>query len=129
MTPTLRRTRTIMRQKTERTTVRKPRTTRKVCRKEAIPRFECDCGHCKLNWNCGELCACFKWKGATPTPRDRARQVSRFQSYWRMLTQIEDIQKRDKRISALKARIRQHRKEWYAANPQFPIPPITDENS
>ena len=108
---------------------RKPKAVKEVYPKEITPRFEYDCGHCKLNWNCGDLCACFKWQGAIPTPKDRAYRVARFQRYWRKLTQIEDIKKRDERIDALKARIRQHRKDWYAANPQFPIPPITDENS
>lgn len=26
---------------------------------EKIPRWQYDCGHCKMRWNCGPRCACF----------------------------------------------------------------------
>lgn len=32
-------------------------------------RWEYDCGHCQLNWNCGPICACFS--GYKPNPKRR----------------------------------------------------------
>ena len=47
-----------------------------------IPRYEYDCGHCKLAWCCGVLCACFPAKQLPVRPA-RRRLVRKLQAMWR----------------------------------------------
>lgn len=85
--------------------------------KERTPRFEYDCGHCKLNWCCGELCACFKWPDAIKTPRSRMTLVNKLQRAWRRLVRPRS----QKSLAVLKTRCLDTRKAWYKANPKFAI--------
>jgi hypothetical protein len=69
------------------------------------PRYQYDCGHCKFNWCCGELCACIAT--LPKSPQFRARSVARLQAHWR---RHEDEHSHDHfRRLALAGR-----KRWYA---------------
>jgi hypothetical protein len=49
---------------------------------QMIPRFEYDCGHCKLAWQCGPGCMC--WKGPEikpPTEKQRPMRVKSLARY------------------------------------------------
>lgn len=84
---------------------------------ERTPRFEYDCGHCKLNWCCGELCACFKWPDAVKTPKSRMTLVNRLQRAWRRIKQP----RRQNELEALTRRCLRTRKTWYKNHPKFAI--------
>ena len=106
---------------------RKPKVVHKEplvvpTKKEIEPRFEYDCGHCKLNWNCGERCACFRSRDMVPTPPDRKRQVAAFQAAWRKISEIRNWPKQKKLLDAQRERILKARAVWYAKHPEFPLP-------
>lgn len=65
------------------------------------PRFLYDCGHCKFNWCCGELCACSS--GLPRAPKDRQSAVDKWQRIWRKQGSSEKLEKR----------IRADRLAWY----------------
>lgn len=48
-----------------------------------FPRHLYDCGHCKFNWCCGPLCACFPGKQLPPAPYALGVAVERLQNTWR----------------------------------------------
>lgn len=74
-----------------------------VCRNSEVnPRFYYDCGHCKFNWCCGELCACHS--GLPPAPKDRQKAVDKWQRIWR----------KQGSSPALTRCIHADRREWYA---------------
>jgi hypothetical protein len=90
---------------------------------EINPRFKYDCGHCKVNWCCGELCACENKslsKDWIKTPLSRQRQVVRWQAEQQKYFYLPDAPDKFEKYTALKARVLKSRQKWYAKHPEFP---------
>ena len=77
--------------------------------KELNPRYYYDCGHCKFNWCCGELCACLPY-GLPKAPAYRNRQVAALQAFWRKHHGTKKYKHEDFTKMCLRARTKWYKK-------------------